>query len=91
MFCTLITNKTYLLSNFYLLTYLLVNLKCIIVSQDTLMSHEKLNGNYRAAEVWLPGCRLTPKFVFCTIRKYCTPFILTLSLKISYGSHSSIK
>jgi len=40
---------------------------------------------YRAAEVWLPGRGLTPKFVFCTIREYGTAFMLTLSLKISYG------
>jgi len=36
---------------------------------------------YRASEVWLPGRGLTPKIVFCTTRA----FILTLSLKISFG------
>jgi len=34
---------------------------------------------YRAAEVWLPGRGLTPKFVFCTIREYGTAFMLTFS------------
>jgi len=38
---------------------------------------------HRAANVWLPGHGLTPKFVFCTIREYGIAFILTLSLKFS--------